>query len=233
MRPFLVFAALTALATPGHAIADAGPSSDGKAVIRATELLRQHQPDQALEVLKPIVTSTQAGIAAARSTGLAYCARDMVETILYSGMASAAKKNSTVFGPDQCMALYLTAFALNEKNQSAAAATLLQQLVELSPANAQYAIELGFTLRTSGDNAKARAAYEQALAAAELTTDAETQKAHRAAARRGLGYLLIEAGDLDGAEAMYRKSQDDDPNSPVAKAELDFIRQQRARKPAT
>ena len=199
----------------------------------AAQLLEQRKPDAAMALLAPTVTDTQAKITAARAKGKAYCARDQTEALLYLGIAAAAKTEAVVLGPDQCMALYLTAYALNETRHTTEAVTLLQQLVELSPGNAQYAIELGFTLRASGDLAKAKAAYEQALAAAELTTDLDAAKFHRAAARRGLGYLLIEAGDLDGAEAMYRKSLEDQPDSPVAKAELDFIRQQRTAKPAT
>lgn len=226
-------AALLALASIAAPAAAAEPNADGQAVARAGDLLRQHKADEALDLLKPIVTRTQSGIAEAQGKGLAFCAGDMAETILYSAMAAAAKKDAAVFAPAQCMAIYLTAFALNEKQQTAGAIALLQKLVELSPANAQFAIELGFTLRASGDNTKAKAAYEQALAAAEMAPDQDNRKLYRAAARRGLGYLLIEAGDLDAAEAMYRKSQEDQPDSPVAKAELDFIRETRARKPAT
>ena len=230
----VILMALACMTLPARSAAE-GPDvdADGRAVDRASELLRQHKADQALDLLKPIVARTRSGIAEAQGKGLAFCAQDMAEAILYSGMATAAKKTATVFAPAQCTAIYLTAFALNEQRQSAEAITLLRQLVELSPANAQFAIELGFTLRASGDNAKAKAAYEQALAAADMSTNPGSQRLYRAAARRGLGYLLIEAGDLDGAEAMYRKSQEDEPASPVAKAELDYIRKARAGKPAS
>lgn len=39
--------------------------------------------------------------------------------------------------------------------------------------------------------------------------------------------MLVEKGDLNGAEKAYKQSLKDEPDSTVARNELDFIAQQR------
>jgi hypothetical protein len=43
-------------------------------------------------------------------------------------------------------------------------------------------------------------------------------------ARRGLGYVFVELGDLDKAERKYQQCLADDPNDTRAKQELEYVR---------
>jgi tetratricopeptide (TPR) repeat protein len=89
--------------------------------------------------------------------------------------------------------------------------------------NGQYFIEYGYALRVNQREAEAEEAYKSALTYAEFEDADDREKSVRAAAQRGIGYLLVEKGDFKGAEKAYKRSLKDDPDSPVAKSELAFI----------
>jgi tetratricopeptide (TPR) repeat protein len=46
-----------------------------------------------------------------------------------------------------------------------------------------------------------------------------------------MGWILVERGKLDEAEALYRQCLELNPDDSHAKAELDYIAQQRAKRP--
>lgn len=50
----------------------------------------------------------------------------------------------------------------------------------------------------------------------------------KAIALRGLGYILVELGDLPGAERAYQDSLTADPDNALAKRELQYIRDRQA-----
>jgi len=100
----------------------------------------------------------------------------------------------------------------------------LEQLTALSPDYPRYFVELAYAYRAGGDKAKALATYTRAAAIASKPDMAR----YRAAALRGIGYLLVDKGDLAGAEKAYRASLSDDPASQIAANELKFIARKRA-----
>lgn len=51
-------------------------------------------------------------------------------------------------------------------------------------------------------------------------------------ALRGIGFSLVELGDLDGAEEAYRQSLKLQPDHPLAQEELDYIEKLRKKSPA-
>lgn len=204
--------------------ASVGPSPDELAIANAIELLKVKKPAEALDALGPTLASLETQVAAASEKGVAFCATDMTEAILYAGMAASAKKDGTVLSGAVCEAMYYKAFALVELGKKDEAISTLERLTSLAPMHAQYFVELGFAYRASGLLDKAEAAYQQAKSASEMAGDKGAGKLSRAAALRGIGYILIEKGDLKGAEKAYRDSLKDDPDSQVAKSELDFIK---------
>ena len=58
----------------------------------------------------------------------------------------------------------------------------------------------------------------------------EARTGDLARARRGLGYVLVELGKLDEAEEKYQQCIAANPNDAKAKAELQYVREQKARK---
>lgn len=196
-------------------------------ISRAVALLKQHKASEAVDLLELVIRSFDSKISDAQKKGLAFCASDGVETVLYAGLAATQKKRGVVFGPDVCDALFYKAYALTELGRKEEAVSTLERLTSLSPMRAQYFVELGYAYRVSGKPERAQEAYQQAIGASEASQDKQAAKLFRAAARRGLGYLAIDRGELEPAEKHYRQSLEDDPGSAIAQSELLFIQSKR------
>lgn len=207
------------------AAAHANPNA-AQAVAQAAALVQQ-QPAQALALLEPVIAGFDPQITEAEASGMAFCATSAMESLLYSSIAAGAKKSGKVFSADLCTALFLKGFALAELDRKAEALTTLEALTRLAPMHAHYWVELGAAYRAAGQLDAAHKAYQQAIDNFQWVEDHTSATLMRAAARRGIGYVLIEKGDLDGAEAAYRASLKDDPDSAIAKSELDYIKSKR------
>jgi tetratricopeptide (TPR) repeat protein len=201
--------------------------ADAATIDRASGLVARKQSVQALEMLEPVLTRFDTRIAEAEKKGMVFCGPSLIEATLYSLVSASKKKNSVVLGPEVCNALFSKAYALTDLDRKAEALATLQRLIALAPMHGQYFVELGFSYRENGHNDKALEAYQTALDNAEYAEDDAAKKLVRAAARRGIGYMLVEKGDLNGAEKSYKQSLKDDPDSMIAKSELTFIAQQR------
>lgn len=227
--------ALVAIALAGVFAVQANAEEDTKeadtaTVQQAVKLLHDKQPARVIEILAPLLTRFDERIGEAQKKGMAFCGPSMMEAILYSGLSASEKKDGVVFGPEVCQAYFFNAYALMETGNKAEALATLQRLTALAPMHGHYFVEMGYAYRVNGRNADAEAAYKSALGYADFAEDAAAKKFVRASAQRGLGYLLVESGDLVGAEKAYRKSLKDEPDSPVAKSELQFIAEQRKKK---
>ena len=64
--------------------------------------------------------------------------------------------------------------------------------------------------------------------AAKLAPD-DTRSDELGRARRGQGYVLVELGKLDEAEKKYQQCLAANPNDANAKAELQYVREQKAK----
>jgi tetratricopeptide (TPR) repeat protein len=126
-----------------------------------------------------------------------------------------------VLDAETCNALYLRAFAFTELGRRADAVEALEQLTALSPDYPRYFVELAYAYRAQGDKAKALATYSHAADARPETREANRR--YHGAALRGIGYLLVDKGDLSGAEKAYRASLIDDPDNKIATSELAMI----------
>ena len=72
-------------------------------------------------------------------------------------------------------------------------------------------------------------AFKEARDNANLTPDM-SRADELARARRGQGYVLVELGKLDQAEEKYQQCIAANPNDRKAKAELDYVREQKAKR---
>ncbi|MFC0206396.1 tetratricopeptide repeat protein [Novosphingobium soli] len=207
--------------------AGSGSASDKAAIATASELIARKQPAQGLEALAPVLARFDAQVAEAKARGMVFCGPTMMEAVLYAAMPGTQKKDGVVLGPEVCDAYFVQSYALVELGRKPEALAALQKLTALAPMHAHYFVELGFTYRINGQDDKAMEAYRAALGHAELAEDEAAKKRMRAAANRGIGYMLIEARDLEGAEKAYRESLKDDPESEIARNELQFIAEQR------
>ncbi|HEY1124405.1 MAG TPA: tetratricopeptide repeat protein [Sphingobium sp.] len=189
---------------------------------KAGELILKKQPVEALALVETVLGSYEKPLVEARAKGEVYCATNTAEALLYSAISANRKTSNTVFPGTLCEALFVKAYALNELKREPEAVAALEQLTALAPRHAHYFVELGYAYRMVGAPDKAMTAYRTAFDNS-TTPGLDDAKADRAAALRGIGYLLIDKNDLDGAAASYRKSLEEDPTSAIAKSELEYI----------
>lgn len=97
----------------------------------------------------------------------------------------------------------------------------LDKAVGLAPLWADPLGERGFVLNQLHRNSEALADYRLAL---QLIDRYQSNAGMKAIALRGLGYTLVELGDLQAAEQAYQDSLVVEPGNPLAQRELQFIR---------
>ncbi|HWU02800.1 MAG TPA: tetratricopeptide repeat protein [Novosphingobium sp.] len=201
-----------------------GVVTDAAAVVDdARNLLQQGRHAEALARIAPVL----AGIdARGRGHAVLYCAHDQMEGLAYLGMA-AADRQVELLSAENCDALFLQAYALTEMGRKGEAVAALERLTHLSPSYPHYFVELGYAYRQTGQAEKAWGAYDAARKLAEAPGHAGQYRRDHAAALRGLGFLLYDRKDWDGAERAYRDSLIDDPDSRIAQGELAAIAKKR------
>jgi tetratricopeptide (TPR) repeat protein len=117
-------------------------------------------------------------------------------------------------------ALHQKAFYHADQKQWDLALKALDREAIYRPFAANTQTERGFVLNQTGKPKDALAAYQTALTLSEKLAHA---RPYQAMALRGIGYSHIELGDLPAARAAYERSLKIDPNSAVAKRELEYI----------
>ncbi len=155
--------------------------------------------------------------------------------------ASAVVVDST--WPDT---IYLRAFCLVELRRPDEAAQALQRALEMIPNDVLYASELGHILQERRDFSGALAVFRAAVENGEMLERTGAFQATpeypaglpillgvslfdlRCRAMRGVGFSLIELGDLDGAERVFRQVLALNPSDERSLGELQYIAEQRA-----
>ncbi len=150
------------------------------------------------------------------------------QTIAYTTRELGQK--TFIVGSDVwCTALWGKGFALIDLRRSEEAGTFLARSVEMMPVNAHFINEYAEWYKSKREW---KASYDLFLRAWHTVGhDAQgTDRKIAARALRGMGYNLIEQGDLDGAERLYRQSLDYEPEAAgKVQQELDYIKEQKAK----
>jgi tetratricopeptide (TPR) repeat protein len=120
-----------------------------------------------------------------------------------------------------CPWAYMAAAFLEiEEHDAQGTFARLDRIDALAPYMGWSRTERGFMLNAIGKRQEALAAYREALRLAhEHPSSADSE----AIALRGIGWTLVELGDLEGARAAYVESQKVDPGYEHTKAEIDYI----------
>jgi len=118
-------------------------------------------------------------------------------------------------------ALQLKAFMLSEQREFDKALDLLRFQAKIAPYSAAPYTERGYILNVGLRRPQeGLEAYRHALA---LAREFESASAKEPVALRGIGFALIELGDLDQAESMFQASLEIDPGNELALNELSYI----------
>jgi tetratricopeptide (TPR) repeat protein len=158
-----------------------------------------------------------------------FCARTSAETLGVLLKAAVDKNNAIALSFIWSDAYFMKAYALEDLGRMGEAKAMLQQALKLSPFNAQYLAEMGQVYAREKNWSKAEQLYREAEDNAPLSPP-EARAGDLGRARRGLGYVLVELGKLDEAEKKYQQCIAADPNDTKAKAELQYVREQKAKK---
>jgi hypothetical protein len=190
---------------------------EGMAAIRA------RNPSRAVELMRPLLADFEKQYAGEKRQ--IFCAVTPEQSSRYLADAAKTQREAVTIEPAWCRAQYVSAYALIDLQQYADALAAFEKLVAFAPQNSRYLNELGYVFMQQKKWKESLAAYRRAEASADLTPD--KAKDERCLALKGIGYDLVELGDLIGAEAAYRACLKIDPNDDASKGELDYIQDQR------
>ena len=192
----------------------------------AIQLIRDHQPQPALDVLTTAIAAYDTDHASEKRR--LYCGMSGAEGILYAGMAARDKTNAVILPPGYCVALYLRGYVLIDLGRIADAKAAYQQLLVFAPEHAQYVTEMGQLARLEKDWPTMLSLCERSRGLADLA-DPKEQVLQQTAALRCQGYALVEEHKLDDAEKRYHDALTLDPNDAKSQGELRYIAGQRAK----
>jgi tetratricopeptide (TPR) repeat protein len=120
-----------------------------------------------------------------------------------------------------CPSAYKTAAFLSDRDGDVDnALRFLDEAQAIAPYWAEPYAERGYLLNSRGDRANALAAYRRALELAEAHPSSRYVKGM---ALRGIGWTLVETGDIAGAKSAYEASLLAEPGDALAKDELAYI----------
>jgi tetratricopeptide (TPR) repeat protein len=222
--------ALIVATTVGLAVAGGDPDKDPqmmKLLQDARHNIDSKNPASAIAKCDQVINAYKAHYAGSKQK--IFCARSPEESLGLLLKAAVDKNNAIVLSFTWSDAYFMKAYALQELQRLDEAKATLQQALKLSPFDAQYLAELGEINALEKNWQKAEQLYREAEENAPLSPP-EARAGELAVARRGLGYVLVELGKLDEAEKKYQQCITTNPNDTKAKAELQYVREQKAKK---
>jgi Flp pilus assembly protein TadD len=204
-----------------------------KLIEEARTFLKNKQPQPAIANCEKVIAAFKNHYA--NSKERVYCARSSAESLGYLLQSAAnadkgkeAKKNAIVLSSTWASAYFLKGYALQELGRIADAKSALMHALELSPWSSLYLSELGSVYKLEKNWKEAKKAFDAAEEHAALAPD-ELKASELGLARRGQGYVLVELGQLTEAERKYLQCLKDDPNDKKAAAELEYVRNLKAK----
>ena len=157
-----------------------------------------------------------------------YSARSKTEMLGYLLQAVNAGESAKVVSASWARAYYLKGYVLQDLHRIAEAKAALLRAVELAPENSQYLGELGSIYQIERNWPRALDVFQSAASASDYSPP-KLKNAELARAWRGMGYVLVELGQLDEAEKWYQKCLALDNNDARALAELRYVQERRAK----
>lgn len=227
------------------AVGAPAPGDIGPLFERGRQLMQAGRCDEAIaQSFDPIIASFEARYGG--SEVAVVCARDTGAGLLQGLLvASERQSDAAVLGPDWPDALYFRAYCQVELGDAGQARQSLLRALQLLPDDVLYLAELGHVYQMERDWPRSMQVYRQALAAAEALLQAAETAASEGLpppvspgsytprewvgrALRGLGYTLVELGELDEAERQYHRALELNPDDEQAQRELGYIAELRA-----
>jgi tetratricopeptide (TPR) repeat protein len=189
---------------------------------RGISLLQQKHPAEAIaDVFDKMIAAYDRRYAT--ETRKVYTARTPEESLFYLLKAAGDKQNAVVVSWIWSEPHYYKGYALIELGRLAEARASLEHALSMAPMHARYLEEIGELSVRERNWPAAIEKFKTAEEAARTTSPPNLKNAELARAWRGIGYVLVEQGNLDEAEKMYRQCLELDANDRRAAAELKYV----------
>jgi len=205
------------------------PERDPQAAQRlqdARQSIDARKPADAVKQCDEVIASFETHYGSSKQK--IFCARTSAERLGYLLQAARDEISAAVLSSTWADAYFMKAYASLDLGRIAEAKTAIQHAIALSPNNSQYLSEFGTIYQLEKDWANAKKQFEAAEDSVRLSPEGlKSEELGRA--RRGLGYVFVELGELDKAERKYRQCLADDPNDMRAKRELEYVRSLQAK----
>lgn len=200
---------------------------DDDRIDRAAMLMKEGKHADAIDILDGMIAEFEKAHPANSET-MVFSASNLVQTIYYSGITAALKKNGVVVDGNWALAYFLKGFALIDLNRSDEALPYLDKAVALSPSDSQFLAERGEWYKSHKQWDKAFADFKAAADASGFSDESVKEK-DKARALRGMGFVRIELGDLNEAEKLFHESLKLTPGNQNALSELEYIKSLRSK----
>lgn len=202
-------------------VTDADDAGNQVALRTAIDLIQQGQPQFAAAMLDKLIPRLDKRHAGKRGT--VFCAHTQAEALYYMGLAAAAKHDAVAVNGDYCDAYFFRGYANVDLHNPEAAEADFTKALALAPNNPHYLSEMGELQSQKHDWARALEFFERARDTAETYAPEHRQLAELTRALRGIGFVDVELGKLDEAEAQYRRCLELDLNDEKARGELGYV----------
>lgn len=232
---YAILAAMLALGVPALATAQSSPPSVDvqdsvqkgvpSAIRQAIAALEAKQPTEALKLADPLATELEKALS---GDAQVRCVDSTEGLLMETFLATASKGTTSFVAYDLCTAAFIKGFALIDLGKRREAQPHLERAATSAPDNPQFLGELAEWYKMEKNWPRAGALFTKAAEAAQDNAGENGFWLRRA--WRGLGFVKIETGDLDGAEALFKKCLEMDANDAGAKNELAYIAQERQRR---
>jgi tetratricopeptide (TPR) repeat protein len=199
--------------------------TDAETISQAAEALGK-DPAKAVELVDPVIARSGA-MTPDKDTAYS-CSDNMADALSSLIGAATPPRKAVVYNSGVCSALFIKGFSLIDLKRGGEAGPFLRRATELAPANSHYLNEYAEWFKTARQWQKSHDLFARAADLAPQQP-ADVRDLRHARSLRGMGFNLIELGNLDEAEKLMRQSLKLDPESRVARIELQYIAEQRAK----
>jgi tetratricopeptide (TPR) repeat protein len=211
------------------ALAESDPDKDprfGKLVAESEQLAKAKKSSAAIEKCDKVIAAFKGYYG--RQQRKIYCGNSSAEVLGNLLQAAVKNENAIVLSPTWANAYFVKGYALEDLHRLGEAKASVLLAVSLSPTNSHYLNELGAIYQLEKNWPKAKETFLAAEDNAPLSPE-ETRADDLARARRGLGYVYVELGQMAEAEQKYRQCLATNPSDTRARDELQYVEQVRAK----
>ncbi|NQZ89524.1 MAG: tetratricopeptide repeat protein [Colwellia sp.] len=153
-----------------------------------------------------------------------YAARSKVESLFYMLKAMSEEKYAIVISSTCAESNYYMGYASLDLGRIKKAEQYIKRALDFSPVNSMYLSELAHIYQINKDWDQALSTFYQAEGNASVYSPEQLKLLELTRAKRGIGFVLIELGQLQKAKLKFEECLELDPNDKNALNEINYIK---------